>query len=161
VYELSDMSALHRPEYLRLKTEPSDRTRRMLGSVRGFTRFTCELVSDSGAAGEHTHLAVVAFAVPEEDEKQFDDWYENEHSGLLLKAPDWLRVRRYRVLDGDGGPWTHFAVHELASRAVMDSPERASARQGPKRQALVGRDWFTRSGRWLYRHRSRQVRDTG
>jgi hypothetical protein len=33
----------------------------------------------------------------------------------------------------------------------MDSPERAAAREGPKRKALVDRPWFGRSGRWLYR----------
>ncbi|MGP4110596.1 hypothetical protein ACTWP5_06730 [Streptomyces sp. 4N509B] len=157
VYELSDMAALATPEYRTLKTDPSDRTRDMLSSVTGFTRFTCTLVSDSGPAGDHTHLAVVAFAVPEEDEERFDDWYETEHSPLLLRAADWLRVRRYRVVDGDGGPWTHFAVHELASAEVMDSPERAAARRGPKRAPLAEKEWFGDSGRWLYRHHVRQV----
>jgi hypothetical protein len=54
------------------------------------------------------------------------------------------------VLDGAGGPWTHLALHELASAEVMDSPERARARRGPRRDALAGHDWFGRSGRWLY-----------
>lgn len=161
VYELADMSALQRPEYVRLKTDPSPRTKRMLDNVEGFTRYTCELLSDAGAAGEHSHLAVVAFAVPEEDAAQFADWYETEHTPMLLRAADWLRVRRYRVRNGEGGPWTHFALHELASREVMDSPERAAARKGPKRDALVGKAWFDRSDRWLYRHLSRQVRDPG
>jgi hypothetical protein len=32
----------------------------------------------------------------------------------------------------------------------MDSPERARARKGPRRDALARNDWFARSGRWLY-----------
>lgn len=149
VYEIADLGVLDTPGYRRLKDDPSERTVRMLDNVRGFTRFTCELTSDTG--GEPgPFLSVVAFAVPEEDRAAFDDWYETEHVPALLKADDWLRVRRWRVRSGDGGPWTHIALHDLASREVMDSPERAAARVGPKRDALAGRDWFTRSGRWLY-----------
>ena len=127
----------------------------MLANVRGFTRYTCGLTYDSGGSDSHSHLSVVAFAVPEHDEAQFDDWYESEHIPALLAADDWLRVRRYRVRSGEGGPWTHLALHELASAEVMDSPERAAAREGPKRDALSGRPWFTQSGRWLYQTISR------
>ena len=151
VYELTDVGALEQPGYLRLKESPSELTVRMLDSVRGFTRYTCELTSDSGApAREPTHLSVVAFAVPEDDAGQLEDWYETEHVPALLQADDWLRVRRYRVLSGEGGPWTDLALHDLGSAGVMESPERAAARRGPKRDALAGRDWFRESGRWLY-----------
>ena len=150
VYQLSDLAALETPAYRALKEQPSARTQRMLSSVSGFTRFTCHQTYDSGDAGEHRFLTAVAFPVPAEDEAQFDDWYDNEHAPLLLEAEDWLRVHRYKVRSGDGGPWTHFALHELASREVMDSDERKAARQGPKRDVLAGRDWFSRSGRWLY-----------
>jgi hypothetical protein len=123
----------------------------MLGSVHGFTRFTCEQVSDSGAPDrETTHLSVVAFTVPQEDAAALEDWYESEHTPALLEADDWLRVRRYRVISGEGGPWTDLALHELGSAEVMDSPEREAARKGPKRDALAERDWFGNSGRWLY-----------
>jgi hypothetical protein len=113
--------------------------------------YTCELVADSGPAAAHAFLSVVAFEVPARDERQFDDWYETEHAPRLLAAPDWLRIRRYRVVRSEGGLWTHFALHELASLAVMDSPERAHARTGPKRDALAALPWFAGSGRWLYR----------
>jgi len=151
VYELGDMGVLDTPEYRKIKVAPSAETKRMLSNVRGFTRYTCEEVSDSGDAGRTgDYLAVVAFAVPEEDLAQFDDWYETEHSAMLLKADDWLRVRRYAVQSGEGGEWNRLALHELASLEVMSSPEREAARQGPKREALVDRPWFGRSGRWLY-----------
>jgi hypothetical protein len=112
---------------------------------------TCELIADSGPAGPHAFLSIVAFRVPAHDERQFDDWYESEHGPRLLLARDWLRIRRYRVLRGEGGLWTHFALHELASLEVMDSPERAHARTGPRRDALAELPWFGQSGRWLYR----------
>jgi hypothetical protein len=150
VYELSDLDALQTPQYAELKQSPSTRTSRMLSSVLGFTRFTCELCSDTGPAAEPSHLSVVAFSVPERDRDDFDDWYETEHIPALLKASDWLRVRRYRVLSGEGGPWTDIALHDLGSATVMQSPERRAAREGPKRDALSEKPWFGQSGRWLY-----------
>ncbi len=152
IYDIDDMGVLDSPEYRQLKAAPSAMTVHMLATVNGFTRFTCAELADSGRPSRRGEfLAVVAFAVPPEDLDQFDDWYDTEHSGMLLKAEDWLRVRRYRVLSGEGGPWNRFAIHELASTEAMHSPERAAAREGPKRRALADRPWFAQSGRWLYR----------
>jgi hypothetical protein len=161
VYELDNLDALQTEGYLQLKAVPSALTDRMLGLVNGFTRFTCEQIADVGQPVHGRYLSVVAFAVPDEFTAAFDDWYEGEHVPLLLEADDWLRVRRYRVLDGTGGPWTHLALHELASAEVMDSPERARARRGPLRDALAANDWFARSGRWLYEQISAVTADTG
>lgn len=153
VYQLDDMAALDDPAYRRLKESPSERTARMLASVSGFTRFTCELVGDTGPAGEHQVLQALAFDVPDDEVADLDDFYDTEHAPMLLEAEGWLRIRRYRVLSGDGGPWTHFVLHELADRSVMDSPQRAAARSAPKRTAIAQRDWFSSSGRWLYERR--------
>lgn len=149
VYEL-DLDALATPEYEEVKKRPGPRTREMLGAVTGFTRYTCELVADSGRRGDHNFLSVVAFEVPEDEAGEFDEWYDKEHAPLLLEADDWLRVARYRVLSGEGGPWNRFALHELRSREVMDSPQRRRAREAPLRNAMAERPWFGRSGRWLY-----------
>lgn len=150
IYEMDSLAALESDAYLELKRAPSRLTDDMLAKVDGFTRFTCEQLSDFGGAGHGAFTSVVAFAVPEDQTAEFDTWYETEHVPMLLEAPDWLRVHRYRVISGDGGPWTRIAVHELANKEVMESPERARARQGPLRERLVGRDWFEASGRWLY-----------
>lgn len=150
IYELESLAALETDAYRKVKSEPSQLTRDMLGVVEGFTRYSCEQVSDLGAPVLGDALSVVAFTVPDADVAAFDEWYETEHVALLLLGPDWLRVRRYRVLDGEGGPWTHIAVHELRTLDAMDSPERARARQGPLRDALARRPWFARSGRWTY-----------
>jgi len=158
VYEVDDLAAFQTPGYLELKRSPSAETEIMLGRVSGFTRYISEEIGDSGPVGRETaFLSVVAFAVPSEDEEQFNTWYGTEHVPMLLEADDWLRVRRYKVVDGVGGPWTHLALHELASAEVMNSPERARARKGPLRDALVKRPWFADSGRWFYRSLSTQT----
>lgn len=151
VYDLESLDALSTPGYLRLKSDPGEETEHFLSKVSGFTRFTTERTADYGDTTARGHwLSVVAFSVPEEDETAFDRWYDEEHAPMLLEAADWLRVHRYRVLSGDGGPWTHFALHELASKEVMESPERAKARTGRLRDELASRPWFRHSGRWLY-----------
>ena len=155
VYDLENLAALTTPEYDLVKRAPTAVTDEMLGLVEGFTRFTCEQAADEGEATLGPYLFVVAFTVPEADEGEFNRWYDDEHVPLLLKARDWLRVRRYVVSDGAGGPWTHLALHELASLEVLDSPEREVARTGPLREPLVGLPWFQQSGRWLYREIAR------
>jgi hypothetical protein len=155
-YFLSDMAALDTPEYARLKSDPDERTARMLANVAGFTRYICDELSDTGETSEVDDepgaLSVVAFAVPADDEREFEAWYQDEHVPLLMRVPGWLRVRRYRVRPGFDGPrWTHLALHELRAPEVMDAPERAAARTTPRRDALAARPWFAASGRWLYR----------
>lgn len=151
VYFIDDLAALETPGYQALKTDPSERTERMLGSVSGFTRYIAEEISDTGpVASEPLTLFVVAFAVPDEDVPEFEDWYEGEHVPLLMRVPGWRRVRRYRVRPGAvGRPWTHLALHEIDDPSVLDAPEREAARRTPKRDALASRSWFD-SGRWVY-----------
>lgn len=152
-YFLDDMAALATPGYQRLKSDPGERTARMLGRVQGFTRYLCEELSDTGPATDSAGcLSAVAFTVPEHAREQFQDWYAGEHIPMLMKADGWLRVRRYAVRPGGDGPaWTHLALHELKDPSAMDSPERAAARDTQKRAALAGQGWFRKSGRWLYR----------
>lgn len=156
-YFIDDMAALETPEYRTLKSDPSERTARMLANVSGFTRYITDQISDTASEGtpsdltgtDHT-LFVVAFNVPDGEAADFDGWYEEEHVPLLMKVPGWLRVRRFRVRPGFDGPaWTHLALHELANPDVLNAPERAAARDTPRRDALAARPWFT-SGRWVY-----------
>lgn len=151
IYFAESLALFDLPQYYALRKNPSQRTKKMLGAISGFTRFICTEIADSGPASEGSFLSVNAFAVPESNLVAFDDWYDTEHSVRLLGAKDWLRVRRYAVTDGEGGPWNRLALHDLASQKVMDSPERAFARTGPKRDHFVGQSWFDHSGRWLYR----------
>lgn len=152
-YHLSDMSALETEAYQQLKAAPGERTDRILGRLKAFTRYICDLRADTGAVTESpSRLFVTAFQVPEHAEPEFDGWYDEEHVPLLMKADGWLRVRRYKVRPGSAGPpWTHLALHELRDEQVMESPERAMARDTERRDALAANEWFGRSGRWVYR----------
>jgi len=153
-YFLDDMGALETAAYRSLKADPGERTARILASVEGFTRYVCDEISDTGPARARPGcLSVVAFAVPPHDEAQFEGWYQDEHVGLLMLVPGWLRIRRYRVRSAsfDGPAWTHIALHELTGPEALERPERTAARQGPRREALASLPWFAASGRWIYR----------
>jgi hypothetical protein len=118
----------------------------------GVARYLCTQTQDSGACAEaHRVLMIVAFCVPPERAEEVERWYREEHGPLLLRAPGWLRMRRYNLRHSAGGRrWTHLALHELRSAAVLDSAERALARSTPWRARLEQESWFTQAGRWVY-----------
>jgi hypothetical protein len=118
----------------------------------GIARYVCVQCQDSGAAPEpHRVLMIVAFEVPRERCEEVERWYREEHGPMLLRAPGWLRMRRYRLQHGSGGQlWTHWALHELRSVAVLDSVERSRARSTAWRARLEQEPWFTQAGRFVY-----------
>lgn len=146
IYEIDDLAVLGSPGYHVVKTQPSERTARMLKAVKGFTRFTCEQVSDTGAQRERRpYLSAVAFALPPGQRARLDDWYESEHIPRLMRERDWLRVRRYTVISADGGPWTDFALYDLRSPDATRNPAHETAVRGPKPDGAV-----ESSSQWLY-----------
>jgi hypothetical protein len=148
VYEMESVDVLSTPAYQALRQTASDRTRRMLASVAGFTRYV------AAPLGEHTnpaapgdpldsaHVYSVFFDVPADREADFNDWYARDHIPTLLENPQWLAVRRFRIASGEPAAWTHLALHHLADRRALDSPERARARASPVRARLAQESWF-------------------
>jgi antibiotic biosynthesis monooxygenase (ABM) superfamily enzyme len=150
VYETDGLDAFYTEAYRGLRAEPSARTTAMLDAVRGFTRFTCTEDSLVGSAPENALLYVVAFPVPADRVAAYDEWYEREHTEMLMAAAGWEGVRRLVVVDAAGGPWTHLTFHYLSTLDALGSPERAAARAAPLRNRLVAEPWFGRSRRWVY-----------
>ena len=120
----------------------------------GVARYTCVETQDSGPCAEqHGVLMVVAFNVPIERTDEVERWYRQEHAPMLLRAPGWLRMRRYEPIQAAGGQaWTHMALHELRNLAVLESTERALARSTPWRAQLEQESWFAQAGRFIYEY---------
>lgn len=146
VYEMASMAALATPEYDRIKNQPSELTRRMLGGVHGFTRYLGETLAAAGGAQADALDAPLLFAamfdVPPAELADFDAWYEQDHVPLLLECSDWLMVRRFHLTAGEPRPFNRLALHYLASEQALSSPARARARETPWRERMAGRDWF-------------------
>lgn len=148
VYEMGSAGDLKTPEYAKVKGQPSELTRRMLGGVAGFTRYICNQVGERrrpGLAADPLSaplLLAVFFEVPQAARPAFDRWYDGEQLPRLLECRDWWMARRFEVVDGDPGRWTHLTVHYLGDRAALESPERAQARSSAARLAIAAEPWF-------------------
>jgi hypothetical protein len=119
----------------------------------GAAHYQLDLASDTGPyTGPCGIIMLVAFNAPDDVTPELERWYEEEHIDLLMRAPGWLRARRYRVAGHQGGaPWTSMAFHELADISVMDLPERAFARSTAWRAELEKGAWFQNAGRGVFR----------
>jgi hypothetical protein len=151
VYEMDDPGALATREYGRIKNQPSDTTRTMLGSVSGFTRYIGRSIGSHGLPGAEllsaSVLYAVFFLVPPARVAEFDSWYAEDHVPLLLGDPRWIGTRRFDILDGAPHGYNRLALHYLADRLVLDSEARAKARATPWRARLAQEPWF--QGKYL------------
>jgi hypothetical protein len=150
VYEMDQLGALSSDAYKAVKDNPSERTRWMLSHVTGFTRYLademfCRDQAGAEAALDAPLLYAVSFKVPPEAWAEFDSWYETEHIPTLMECRDWLMVRRMRVVDGVPDPYSHMALHYLASEGALSSPERDRARKTAWRDRLAKHEWFKAS----------------
>jgi hypothetical protein len=101
IYEIGDMDVLDSAGYNVVKTQPSARTASMLKAVSGFTRYTCtEICASAGAGPQRGRLEALAYVVQPASELAFD------------AACRGRRLRAYKVVSGDGGPWTHLVLRD-------------------------------------------------
>ena len=82
---------------------------------------------------------------------ELDAWYAEEHVPLLRAVPGWLRITRYRRLEGAGPDL--LAVHELAGPDVFDTAEYRRAVSTPRRAAVL-RTVTQRERRLFSHHRT-------
>jgi hypothetical protein len=164
IYEMMDAEVMKSPPYQTVKTKPSETTREMLGAVSGFTRYIAaettvrRQTNGRGAAALNAPLVyAVWFEVPETSLADFDDWYDLDHVPLLMGCKDWLMVRRFRVVDGEPTRANRLALHYLADRSALDSPERAAARQTPWRDRMAALPWFAGRYSMFEKHGGRQI----
>jgi hypothetical protein len=148
VYEMQSVQTLSTPEYKVIKGSPSERSRRMLGDVSGFTRYIGEEIGSvvnpgfQGCAIDAPILYAVFFEVPEERADEFNAWYEEDHVPTLLECAEWIAVRRFRIIDGEPGNFTHLALHYLADTNALSSSAREKARASAWREKLAAEPWF-------------------
>lgn len=102
---------------------------------------------DDWSAERVSHVMPVAISAPGSGIDDVDRWYREEHTEMLLRCPDWLRVRRYAIESIKGATWSRLALHELASPAVLESAEVRAAMGTPWRRRLAEQPWFLTEGR--------------
>ncbi|MEX2453191.1 MAG: hypothetical protein WD470_00715 [Rhodospirillaceae bacterium] len=149
IYELESPSTLTDEEYRTRKYTPDTPTRQMLSEVTGFTRYIGDEISYRTRAGMGVDEAMgadvvigVFLTVPEARADEFVEWYETEHTPILLGNALWRMARHMRVVDANPSPFTHMVVHYVDDEAVLSCDELKAARATDWRNRLAAEDWF-------------------
>ena len=121
----------------------------MLSRNVAFTRYIGDEISYQVRSGMTVEDALdanvilgVFLSVPDDAAAGFVEWYETEHTPLLLKNSEWRMARHMKIVDADPNPFTHMVLHYVDSEAVLDCEELAAARATEWRNRLAQEDWF-------------------
>lgn len=146
VYELSSADALKSPEFQRLRANPSPWSRRMsptaigqnVARTLGAQIFPASPeIRDRGMAPA---LQIGRMSVPDDVDREWNEWYNNEYIPGYRKVPGVIYARRFRVVEGQ----THYAtVYEFEHTKVSETAdwnkqrESSSPRSGRMREAMT------------------------
>ena len=172
IMELPDTSVLTGPAYdaitERWLATPPDSFEHLTMTLPKFARGVFELTGrypDDAACDlpETRCVFLSAHEVPAEHADEFDDWYVTEHAPLVLEAPGFNSVRRFKHLSDEFPPmlsrggelFTHLAVWEIDSEEVFMNPMFASYTPTPWQQRM--RKLFSVKMSNVYREISRGV----
>ncbi|WP_194396289.1 hypothetical protein [Microbacterium atlanticum] len=101
-------------------------------------RLTGPVVFDTWAENAEGALYVVLYPVPADRLSEFDSWFAQEHTPVLLGARGWLRTRLFAPEDG---PVTRVAVHYIANPLAMESDERTLSVRTPRADDVLDAAW--------------------
>ncbi len=141
LYDLDGPEVIDSPGYKALGAQASDRDKAVAAGLATLDRRVYEQVSQDGSrpAGDPAPVILaVAMSVPASAEPDLAAWYEQEHIPMLLEAPGWQRIRRFRlVLSMDARGPGFLSLHELAGREVLEEPAYRAAISTPWRDRVV------------------------
>lgn len=149
IYDLDSPDTLTDEEYQTRKYKPDAPTKKMLSEVVAFTRYIGKEISYQVRDGMTVEDALdanvvlgVFFTLPDDAAAEFIEWYETEHTPMLLKNSEWRMARHMKIVDADPNPFTHMVLHYVDSEAVLECDELAAARATEWRNKLAQEDWF-------------------
>lgn len=149
IYDLDSPAALDCEEYRSRKYTPDAPTREMLDSVSGFTRYIANEISfqvRDGLTAEQAldseMILAVFFAAPSGHWSELVNWYETEHTPMLLQCPDWNMTRHMEIVDSNPDPFSHVMLHYVRDVSAMKSPEVELSRQTDEYKRLQAADWY-------------------
>ena len=162
VYDLESPATLTDDEYINRKYKPDAPTKKMLSEVVAFTRYIGDEISCQVRDGLSVNEALdapmilaVFIELPDDAAGEFVDWYQTEHTPIVLSSPLWRMVRHMKIVDGDPNPFTHTFLHYVESENVFESDVLAAARATDWRNRLAQNDWFKTHAVHYHRHGKR------
>ena len=166
IYDLESPATLTDDEYINRKYKPDAPTKKMLSEVIAFTRYIGDEISfqvrDGVTADDALDAPLVLgvfIELPDEAADEFIDWYQSEHTPMVLSSPLWRMVRHMKIVDADPNPFTHMFIHYIESEDALKSDELAAARATEWRNRLAENDWFKTHPVMYHRHGKRYHKD--
>ena len=138
IYDLESLDVLQKPEYIAVSPARFSpwAKRLLIGQCKRVCRFNCvqlypgEAVAPDAAQG----LLVSAMNVPPAIDREFNDWYDNEHLPRLAKVTGVLCARRFT---SPGAGHKYVATYHLTSPEVADSEAWREASSTPWTEKLA------------------------
>ncbi|RPD60483.1 hypothetical protein L226DRAFT_386838 [Lentinus tigrinus ALCF2SS1-7] len=150
LYDLTDLDAINQPPYSILPQTRSDREKDIISRIgvldrRGYEKVDVPVPPRKGAAYDvrspGPYISAVLMDVPPEFEEDLNKWYNEEHTELLSKAPQWVRTTRYVYRDGgvSGNDESlkpkkvpkFLALHEWTDPSIVEAEEFKAALATP------------------------------
>lgn len=85
----------------------------------------------------HVMVTVAMTPPPGDDEKEFNDWYTEEHIPLLSCVPHWMSSGRFLLLSSTDRTPRYFALHTWSDIKAFNTPEYKVATSTPRREEVV------------------------
>ena len=127
LYQLADENVLKSDAFRAVRENPTAWTRRITAQFRNTQRGVFRQLFAYGNAPEKDaeFVLTVRLNTPAEQEKAFNDWYNEDHLPALVGVPGVYCARRYIALEGDP---KYLAVYEMGDGAATKSSEWEKAR---------------------------------
>ena len=162
IYDLESPATLTDDEYVNRKYKPDAPTKKMLSEVVAFTRYIGDEIGFQVREGVSVDDALdaplvlgVFIELPDDAADEFVDWYQTEHTPMVLESSLWRMVRHMKIVDADPNPFTHMFIHYIESEDALNSEELAAARATEWRNRLAEKDWFKTHPVMYHRHGKR------
>ena len=149
IYDLESPATLTDDEYINRKYKPDAPTKKMLSEVIAFTRYIGEEIGfqlRDGLTVDDALNAPLIFGVfiklPDDVTEEFIDWYQTEHSPMVLRSSLWRMVRHMKIVNADPEPFTHMFIHYVESEDALKSDELSAAQATDWFNTLSQNEWF-------------------
>lgn len=127
LYELTDENVLKGDAFRAVRESPTPWSKRMMPQFRNTQRGVFRQIFSHGnrPVKDAEFVLTVRLNTPADHEKDFNDWYNEDHVPALVGVPGVYCARRYVAVEGDP---KYLAVYEMGDGAATRSPEWEKAR---------------------------------
>lgn len=168
-YDLTSYEDTQKPPYTALAETRSEREKDVLSKLKLLDRRIYELLQSSAIhppslsfdIKRPSPFVVIIFTDVElEEEEEYNKWYDEEHTPLLLKVPGCLRIRRFVLKEwnklgtgaseSDAPPAKYLSLMEYEHLKGFESEEYKYATSTPWREKVVNK--LLKKEKHIYAH---------